>query len=89
MAAAPKNPYDALRFAGVGVTFGLELLVFAWIGQRLDVHFGTGPWLLVVALLMGLIVATTGLLRSLERWERDRKASRSTDDGKGTRGARD
>jgi len=54
-----------LRFAGVGVQYGLTVLFLTLIGIWLDNRFGTAPLLLLVCLLVGFIGATFSLIRQV------------------------
>jgi len=41
------------EFAGIGIQFGVTVVVFAFAGIWLDRKLGTSPWLLLVAVLGG------------------------------------
>ena len=54
-----------LRYAGVGVQYGLTILFMTLIGIWLDKRFGTAPLLLLVCLLVGFAGATWSLIRTV------------------------
>ena len=49
--------------AGAGLQFGLTICIFALLGHWLDGKFGTGPWLLVVGVLLAFAGGTVSLLK--------------------------
>jgi len=52
-----------LRHAGVGVQFGLTILIFVLGGIWLDARLGTSPLFTVLLLLLGFVGATVSLIR--------------------------
>jgi len=56
----------ALRYAGVGITFVVEAGIVAWAGWWADQKFSTSPWLLVTGTMLGVVLATISLIRSVE-----------------------
>jgi F0F1-type ATP synthase assembly protein I len=54
-----------LRFAGVGVQYGLTVLFMTLLGIWLDKRFGTAPFLLLICLLVGFIGATFSLIHQV------------------------
>lgn len=54
-----------LRFAGVGVQFGLTIVLLTLSGIWLDGRLGTGPLFTVVLLLLGFVGATWSLVREV------------------------
>jgi F0F1-type ATP synthase assembly protein I len=54
-AAPPKRKRSgsAAEFAGIGLQFALSILLFLFAGQWLDRRLGTGPWLMIVGMLIG------------------------------------
>jgi F0F1-type ATP synthase assembly protein I len=54
-----------LRFAGVGVQFGLTIFLLTLLGIWLDGRFGTRPLFTVVLLLLGFVGGTWSLVRQV------------------------
>lgn len=54
-----------LRFAGVGVQFGLTIFLLTLLGIWLDGRFGTRPLFTVVLLLLAFVGATWSLVRQV------------------------
>jgi F0F1-type ATP synthase assembly protein I len=54
-----------LRYAGVGVQYGLTILFMTLLGIWLDKRFGTAPLLLLVCLLVGFVGATFSLIHTV------------------------
>ncbi|MEM6675373.1 MAG: AtpZ/AtpI family protein [Planctomycetota bacterium] len=49
--------------AGAGLQFGFTICIFALAGNWLDGRFDTGPWLLVVGVLLAFAGGTVSLLK--------------------------
>lgn len=58
---------DFARYAGLGIQFTTTLVLLGALGWWLDSLFGTQPWLLVVGVLAGGVLAFYSLLRSVPR----------------------
>lgn len=54
-----------LRYAGVGVQYGLTILFMTLLGIWLDKRFGTAPLLLLICLLVGFVGATWSLIHTV------------------------
>lgn len=52
--------------AGVGLQFGLAIVIFALAGNWADGRFGTKPWLLVAGVALGFIGGTISLLKKFK-----------------------
>lgn len=70
---------SALRFAGAGFTFLASAGLMAFLGRLADRWFGTGPVLLLAGTLLGVAVATYGLLREVMRMDRRSEGARPQD----------
>jgi ATP synthase protein I len=55
----------ALKFIGVGWFIGISIVGGVFGGRWLDDKFGTGPILVIVGLILGLVVAFYGVYRML------------------------
>ncbi len=53
------------RFAGFGVQYAVTIGVFSLIGWRLDLWWGTEPWLVIAMTFLGFIGATVSLVKKL------------------------
>lgn len=60
-----REQRSSLRYAGVGIQFGLTITLFALLGRWLDGRFGTTPWLLLVGVLIGFGGGTYSLLKKV------------------------
>jgi F0F1-type ATP synthase assembly protein I len=69
MADEDRNGFSALAYAGVGVSFVAISGVMAFLGHLADRAFDTEPWLLVSGAMLGVVVATFDLLRTVNRIE--------------------
>lgn len=54
-----------LRFAGVGVQFGLTIFLLTLLGIWLDRRLGTAPLFTIVLLLLGFVGGTWSLVRQV------------------------
>ncbi|MCP4660901.1 MAG: AtpZ/AtpI family protein [bacterium] len=51
------------RHAGMGVELFGAVLGFTLVGIWIDRHFGTGPWAVVICVILGLIGGLYNLIR--------------------------
>ena len=63
MAGKKRDRPSWIRFSGVGVEFALVIGGFAAVGYWIDLHYGCGPWGLVIGAVLGLIGGTYNLVR--------------------------
>jgi len=65
-----KKKFNFLRTYALASTLGFQVaapIVLGILGgQYLDKKFGTGPWLMIVCLFVGLVASVTGLLRLVQ-----------------------
>ena len=59
-----------MKYAGLGVQLAVSLLVFVWLGQWADRHFGTGGLLTVIFAFAGFTGTMYWLIRSLRDKDR-------------------
>ena len=62
-----ERPNDLARFAGLGIQFAITLVLLGGLGWWLDSAWGTQPWLLVVGVLAGGVLAFISLVRAVPR----------------------
>ena len=58
-----RKVWEGSRYIGVGIEFGICVVVCHYIGGKIDDHWGTGPW----GGLVGIILGFGGGLMSLIR----------------------
>jgi hypothetical protein len=56
-----------MKYAGLGVQLAASLLIFVWVGQWADRHFGTGGLLTVIFAFAGFGGTMYWLIRSLRQ----------------------
>jgi F0F1-type ATP synthase assembly protein I len=56
---------DNARYAGVGFQFGAAIIAFALLGWWLDKKLGTGPWLLILGVILGFAGGMISLLKKV------------------------
>lgn len=67
----------AAKYAGIGLQFAASVVLFLYLGQWLDRRFGTGPWGVLVGVLVGASAAFYSMYRKLMTdLERTEKAKR-------------
>lgn len=52
----------------IAIQFAVAVLLGLWGGRFLDSYFGTGPWLMLAGLLVGLAAAVSSVYRLVSRW---------------------
>lgn len=62
---SPTGLAELGRYAGLGMQFAASVLLFGAAGWWLDGRVGTRPWLFVVGLLLGAVLAFVSLLRAV------------------------
>jgi hypothetical protein len=76
-------------YAGHGLTFAASILLFLWIGKKLDQRFHTDPWLTIGLMFLGAGLSFYRMYRDLmgalareeaEKKERRRNAAASAGD---------
>lgn len=55
---------EAARFSAVGLELGASILIGYLLGSWLDRHFHTGPYLMMLCLLLGIAAGFRSLLRA-------------------------
>ena len=58
-----KQLSSGAEFAGLGIQFGLSLVLFAFLGYWLDRKLGTSPWLLLLLVFVGFGAAFYSIYR--------------------------
>ena len=51
------------QYTGLGLTFALAIGGLAYVGSRLDLRWGTEPWLTLSGALVGMAVGFVNLFR--------------------------
>lgn len=64
---------SAVRTSAVGLEMGLAVLVGYLCGDWLDGELGTGPYLMIVFLLLGWLAGLRGLYRAARRVMREQE----------------
>ena len=66
------NIPSAGQYGSIGLQFGVGLVVFTLAGNWLDRRLGTGPWLLLVGVMLGFALSATWIYRQLVIKPRER-----------------
>jgi F0F1-type ATP synthase assembly protein I len=59
-------PLSGAEFAGIGLQFGLSIVVFMFAGIWIDKRLGTSPWLLLVCIFAGGFISFYSLYRKVK-----------------------
>jgi F0F1-type ATP synthase assembly protein I len=54
-----------MSYLGLGMELALPLVLFLYLGHRLDLWLDTEPWLMVAGALLGIVVGFWSVYRSL------------------------
>ena len=65
-----KRMYEGLSASSAGLELGIAVGLGAVFGAWLDGKLGTGPWMMLVFLILGTIAGFRGVLRAVARAER-------------------
>jgi ATP synthase protein I len=68
-ARATKRAYGALSASTAGLELGISVALGLGLGYWLDTKAGTGPWLMLVFMVLGLVAGFRGILRAIKRAE--------------------
>jgi len=69
----PDKGPGPMRYAGLGIQLAASILLFVWLGQRVDGWLGTGGLFTIFGAFLGFGGTMWLLLRSLRKDEQDRK----------------
>ena len=58
----------AMAVMSTGIEMGVAIAVGYFIGNKLDGWLGTGPWLMYLFLVLGIVAAFRGLWRTARRY---------------------
>ncbi|MTI83588.1 MAG: AtpZ/AtpI family protein [Firmicutes bacterium] len=68
----PNQSGGILKALTVTTTIGAELAIMVTLGffggKTLDEKLGTGPWLMVTGILLGVVAGTWGIIVTLEKF---------------------
>lgn len=64
----------------IAVQFAVSLVLGILGGRYLDELWGTGPWLLLLGLLLGLAAGTMGIYRTVSRFIPNKESGGGKDD---------
>ena len=65
-------------YMGLGLQFGLSIVLFMFAGKWLDSRLGTEPWLMVAGVFLGATAAFYSMYRRLMRDQKRRDAAKSS-----------
>lgn len=62
----------ALRIVGdFGATIAIPVVVFAYLGKRLDARYNTTPWLLITGFVVAALVSGVIIYRRAKRYGKE------------------
>lgn len=57
--------------ADFGATIAVPIVVFAWLGQRLDARWGTKPWLLITGFVLAALISGGSIYRKAKAYGKE------------------
>lgn len=66
---------DLGRYTGLGLQLAASLMLFGALGWWIDRRLSTGPWLMILGMLVGSALAFVSLLRAVPPTHRGKKRS--------------
>lgn len=73
-AAKPPRPNfrKLAELSSIGLMLPSSIIVGLFFGYVLDRWLGTGPWLLLIFTVLGVVSGLLSLFRALKKYDRDR-----------------
>ena len=72
---SPKALTEVGRYGGYGLTLGLSIALFAWLGSLLDERLGTGPLFVLTGTFVGFGGGFYSMYRQLMHGTKSRDES--------------
>ncbi len=66
-------------YGSVGLEFALCVLLGLWVGQWVDGKLGTGPWVALSGLLLGVVAGYRSIWRALKQATREAERQEEAD----------
>lgn len=66
-----KMYFQSLRYSYIGIFFGVAVVLGYGVGSALDRRFGTGSWLTMVGVLLGIASGFNELIRLARKYQRE------------------
>lgn len=73
-----KMYFQSLRYSYIGLFFGVAVVFGYGVGSALDRRFGTGSWLTMVGVLLGVASGFNELIRLARKYQRELSQNRKT-----------
>lgn len=67
--AIDKGLKALFAYSTIGLQLAITILVFIYIGFKLDQHYETNPWFVVAGTALGMIAGFYNLIRGLRQIE--------------------
>ncbi len=76
-----RRVYRAARYASLGIEVGLSVVVGAALGWFIDGEFESGPWGLIIGVILGTFAAFRSLYQTTTRFaaQEEREAQEADD----------
>ena len=74
----PLMTGSGAAYMGLGLQFGLSIVLFMFAGKWLDDRLGTEPWLMVAGVFLGATAAFYSMYRRLMNDQKRRTAEKSS-----------
>lgn len=72
--ALGKGVKALFAYSTIGLQLAITILVFIYIGFKLDQHYETTPWFVVAGTALGMIAGFYNLIRGLRQIEKISKS---------------
>lgn len=77
-----KSDSRYVQYSGLGITLAVVILVFLWIGMKLDDWLGTSPWLTLTMTLLGFFGGFYNFFLTIQKLTKEDDATRKAKYGK-------
>ncbi len=77
-----KTDSRYVQYSGLGITLAVVILVFLWIGMKLDDWLGTSPWLMLGMTMLGFFGGFYNFFMTIQKLTKEDDANRKAKYGK-------
>jgi F0F1-type ATP synthase assembly protein I len=66
-----KRLYSDISASSIGIELAVAVILPTLVGRWLDAKAGTGPWLMILLLVLGFAAGMRGVMRAVKKMDRE------------------